>query len=79
MNKKSKGEIFMSKVVIVSFIVEEDQLLKETEMNDFKDAFNGELGVMKEHGVYYDDWVITNQKTTDRIMRWLRGEIGKLR
>lgn len=69
----------MGKVVIVSFIVEEDQLLEGAELNNFKDAFNGELGVMKEHGVYYDDWVVTDQKTTDRIMKWLRGEIGKLR
>ena len=69
----------MSKTVIVSFIVEEDQLLKETEMNNFQDAFNGELGVMEEHGVYYDEWGVTDQKTADRIMKWLRGEIGTIR
>ena len=69
----------MSKIVLVSCIVEEDQLLEETKMDNFKDAFNGELEVMKEHGVYYDDWVATDQKTTDRIMKWLRGKIGKLR
>lgn len=69
----------MSKIIIASFIVEEDQLLEGTGMNNFKDAFNGELGVMKEHGVFYSDWVVTDQKTADRIMKWLRGEIGKLR
>jgi len=69
----------MSKIVIASFIVEEDQLLEGTEINDFHGALNGELGVMKEHGVYYDDWVVTDRKTADRIMKWLRGEIGTIR
>ena len=62
----------MSKIVIASFIVEEDQLLEETEMGNFHDALNGELGVMKEHGVYYDDWVVTDVLTSKQIMSGLR-------
>jgi len=56
------GGIDMKKI-FVEMLIDEKRLLEMTGMENFHDAFNGELGWLNESGVYTEDWIkVDNDK-----------------